>query len=139
MQVKVDVPNEKEVRVRKKSSNLEDPCTQQPPTTHIPKPRKGRKQKQEQVHTVRRLPIYPLLSHLVVGLNQQRPLVTSRFREYYTSDHCDFGAFPYLKNFSVSKGFWDSMLFLNLSNGDGYLDDLHVEAYFKILLPQVWT
>lgn len=75
------------------------------------------------MHTVPRLPIYPLPSHVVVGLNQQRPLVTSRFREYYTSDHCDFGAFPYLKNFRVRKGFWDSMLCLNLPNGNGYLDD----------------
>ncbi|PWA36960.1 60S ribosomal export protein NMD3 [Artemisia annua] len=67
----------------------------------------------------------------VVGLNQQRPLVTSRFLEYYKSGHCDFGSFLYLKNFRVRKGFWDSMLCLNLPNGDGYLDDTHVEAYLR--------
>ena len=67
--------------------------------------------------------VYPLPSHVIVGLNQQRPLVTSRFLEYYKSSNCNSGSFPYLKNFRVRKGFWDSILCLNLQTGDGYLDD----------------
>ena len=68
--------------------------------------------------------VYPLPSHVIVGLNQQRPLVTSRFLEYYKSSNCDSGYFPYLKNHRIYKGFWDSILCLNLPNGNGYLDDV---------------
>ena len=77
------------------------------------------------------MPIAPHLSifsnselpDFLVGLTQQRPFVTPGFKKFYGSNDCDFGSFPYLENFKVRKGFWDSILCLNYPNGNGYLDD----------------